>query len=204
MSRIIDICSVLPSGDEQLHTLYLGSYENLHTMFLIHNKIGTVINLAKECNPVLPKELNIDYYKFGFVDSIINFYEVLDSISQLIKRRLEYGSVFVHCMAGRSRSATIILAYLMKVHRLNLHYSFSYVFEKRSILPHPNFMRALMRYEKEIFGTESCVDYIDSYSVEYLMTVLDIPLNDMDNVKREYELCDKDYDRTEKKLWDEK
>lgn len=204
MSRIIDIYNTHPSGDNQAHTLYLGSFENLHAMFLIYNKIETVINLAKECNPVLPKELNIEYYKFGFVDSVMDFYEVLDPISQLIKRRLECGSVLVHCMAGRSRSATIILAYLMRVRGLDLQHAFSYVYEKRSILPHPNFMRALMKYEKEIFGTESCIEYIDSYSVEYLMTVFDFPSDAMDNVKREYELCDKDYDRTERKLRDKK
>lgn len=200
MTSIIDY-DTRSNKDDSVHTLYLGSFNDVNGMSLIHDKIKTVINLAKECNPILPKELDIKYYKYNLVDSVMDFYELFDSILHLIKQRLEHGSVLVHCMAGRSRSATIILAYLIKIHGLDLYHAYLDVHEKRGILPHPNFMRALMKYEKKIFGTDSFGNHIDMYVVRYLMNALDIPTSDIDDVKREYELCDKDYNKTEKEIF---
>lgn len=204
MTSIIDY-DTRSNKDDSVHTLYLGSFNDVNGMSLLHNKIKTVINLAKECDPILPKELNIKYYKYDFVDSVMDFYDSFNHIIHIIQKRLEHGSVLVHCKAGRSRSATIILAYLIKTRSLDLFHAFIDVREKRGIFPHPNFMRALMEYEKEIFGTGSYDNYIDIYSIKYLMNSLDILESDTDNIRREYEACDKDYNKTEreilKKFW---
>jgi len=61
------------------------------------------------------------------------------------------GSTLIHCHAGISRSATITIAYLMKIHRLNLDQCFSMVKNKRpAIAPNFGFLGQLQRYQETL------------------------------------------------------
>ncbi|PKA54914.1 Dual specificity protein phosphatase 1 [Apostasia shenzhenica] len=63
------------------------------------------------------------------------------------------GGVLVHCFAGRSRSVTIVIAYLMKKHRMCLSQAFSIVKSKRpQIAPNVGFMVQLQNYEQSLGG----------------------------------------------------
>ncbi|CAF3827500.1 unnamed protein product, partial [Rotaria magnacalcarata] len=56
-----------------------------------------------------------------------------------------------HCAAGISRSATIVLAYLMKYHHNTLKEAFFFLIEKRpQIWPNEGFLLQLLRYETEL------------------------------------------------------
>ncbi|CAF0840724.1 unnamed protein product [Adineta steineri] len=60
----------------------------------------------------------------------------------------------VHCAAGVSRSATIVLAYLMKYHHNTLKEAFYYLIEKRpQVWPNEGFLLQLIRYETELLRT---------------------------------------------------
>ncbi|CAF2135569.1 unnamed protein product [Rotaria magnacalcarata] len=60
----------------------------------------------------------------------------------------------VHCAAGVSRSATIVLIYSMKYHHNTLKDAFHYLLEKRpQIGPNEGFLLQLIRYEKELIRT---------------------------------------------------
>lgn len=60
--------------------------------------------------------------------------------------------VFVHCMAGRSRSATLVAAYLMWAQRLSLRQALILLKERRPmIFPNVGFLQQLRRYEAELF-----------------------------------------------------
>ena len=51
-------------------------------------------------------------------------------------------NVFVHCFAGVSRSATTVIAYLMKTNGWSMKKAKDYVFSKRSIIfPNSGFIR---------------------------------------------------------------
>ena len=59
--------------------------------------------------------------------------------------------MLVHCHAGRSRSATICLAYLMNTLHLSLDNAFEHVRSRREIIdPNLNFMRQLQDYRQRL------------------------------------------------------
>jgi len=61
------------------------------------------------------------------------------------------GKVLVHCYAGISRSATIILAYLMVNERMHLHLAIKLLRDKHSISkPNQGFMNQLLRFYHRI------------------------------------------------------
>ena len=60
--------------------------------------------------------------------------------------------VVVHCYDGISRSATIVIEYLMKMNNMNYLNPFKYVKQKRNIIePNIGFIQQLKLYEKNEF-----------------------------------------------------
>ena len=61
------------------------------------------------------------------------------------------GRVLVHCMCGVSRSASLVIAYVMMSEKVNLAVAFDRVKAARPIVsPNPRFARALMALEREL------------------------------------------------------
>lgn len=65
--------------------------------------------------------------------------------------RKSQSNVLIHCQAGVSRSATIVVAYLMQHCNLSMNEAYSLVKNKRSVIsPNFNFMGQLMEYENTL------------------------------------------------------
>ncbi|XP_029922446.1 dual specificity protein phosphatase 14 [Myripristis murdjan] len=63
------------------------------------------------------------------------------------------GNTLVHCTAGRSRSAALVIAYLMRCEGVSLRQAHEALLEKRPhIRPNAGFWRQLMEYERALFG----------------------------------------------------
>jgi protein-tyrosine phosphatase len=61
------------------------------------------------------------------------------------------GKVLVHCAQGRSRSASMVIAYLMKQQHMSFHQALSQVKEARPIIsPNEGFMAQLQKFEKTL------------------------------------------------------
>jgi dual specificity phosphatase 10 len=62
------------------------------------------------------------------------------------------GKVLVHCVAGVSRSASVVIAYLMNHQKMTLSDAFSFVQERRNkIFPNESFRKQLRQYEQDLF-----------------------------------------------------
>jgi len=93
------------------------------------------------------------YLKLPMLDNV-EAKGVQDSIkaacSFLDDARLRSEPVYVHCKAGKSRSVTIVIAYLIHALRWSLQRSYSHVVEKRAaISPNIGFVAELMRFEEQ-------------------------------------------------------
>lgn len=60
--------------------------------------------------------------------------------------------MLVHCRVGVSRSATLVLAYLMLKERLTLVEAICAVKENRGVAPNRGFLRQLVRLDRQLYG----------------------------------------------------
>uniref|UniRef100_A0A7S3N0E2 Protein-tyrosine-phosphatase n=1 Tax=Strombidium inclinatum TaxID=197538 RepID=A0A7S3N0E2_9SPIT len=67
--------------------------------------------------------------------------------------------VLIHCFAGKSRATTFMLAYMIKIKKINLKDALERIREVRPIAaPNPGFMIQLKALEKNVLGVMSDVD----------------------------------------------
>lgn len=112
-------------------TLYLSSFVGATEHNLTKFNISCVITVCKEVPKVDSK--NIESIKLEVVDrpteSLARYFDfTADKINELANSKK---SVLVHCVAGISRSATIVLAYLMKHLKMSLRDAHALVKSKR-------------------------------------------------------------------------
>lgn len=73
----------------------------------------------------------------------------IDAIEFVREQRNGGKNVLVHCHAGRSRSASIVLAYMIDDSSMDLFSAYKHLKEKRSeIQPNPGFWRQLQKFDK--------------------------------------------------------
>lgn len=61
------------------------------------------------------------------------------------------GNIFIHCHQGVSRSASLVLAYLMIYKNMSLKQAIQQVASKRYIFPNDGFLEQLIDLEKELY-----------------------------------------------------
>lgn len=123
--RFAGISEILPS-------LYLCGAGVAIPVFLEKLGITCVINAAPELpDTPLPMTDGISpaYLQVPVLDkSDINISDYFDEVSDLIEKvRQTNGKTMVHCVAGVSRSASLVLAYLMKHMKMSLKDAFELV-----------------------------------------------------------------------------
>jgi len=70
-----------------------------------------------------------------------------------------FGAVLVHCFAGKSRSTTILLSYLMRSQRWSLDKAYAHVKAVRpAIAPNPGFVTQLRELEAKLRAKEAAAD----------------------------------------------
>ena len=138
--------------DQILEGLYLGDLMAASSKDMLHKfGITHILTVAKGHPP---------QFAASFTYKVI---PVLDLPSANLKKRFDEGiefikmataaggKVLVHCFAGVSRSATMVLAYLMQEHGLSYHASMKLVKSKRPFIsPNDGFRTQLIKFGKEL------------------------------------------------------
>lgn len=100
-----------------------------------------------------------------------------DETESFIENGMQEGSVFVHCYFGVSRSATVIIAYIMKKYNLNYPEALQKVKNKRSIVyPNHGFVSQLNLYKDMGFK-------IDKNNMKYKVFRLNLAADRFQKIK---------------------
>lgn len=113
--------------------LYIGSKHACFNIEALHSyNILSILNISG-IPPTYPKDFN--YLTIEMHDKEdSNLLSVLPFAMLFIDNALKKGGCLVHCVAGRSRSAAIIIAYLIYCFHYSFNEAYDYVKSKRSVV----------------------------------------------------------------------
>ncbi|XP_058236358.1 dual specificity protein phosphatase 13-like [Hemibagrus wyckioides] len=124
----------------------------LHSMGITH-----IVNAASgpphvNTGPRFYRDMAVDYYGVEADDSTdfvisVFFYPTARFIRAALSNK---GKVFVHCLMGVSRSATLVLAFLMICEQLTLREAARVVRQHRDICPNPGFLNQLRHLDMSL------------------------------------------------------
>ncbi|GAA6213857.1 dual specificity protein phosphatase 13-like [Lates japonicus] len=159
LELILDSCALeLTPVDEVWPNLYIGNVavaQNrktlhklgiTHVLNVAHSKQGSIGDQSFYGNTCvyfgIPAE-DSDHF-----DLSQYFKPAADFIHKALKSK--DGKLLVHCIMGVSRSATLVLAYLMLRQRLPLRDALKHVVQKRAIYPNRNFLSLLLKLDEQL------------------------------------------------------
>lgn len=130
--------------------LYISDYETALDINYL-NKLGIrkIVSVGVELK--CPHK-TIEYIHIPIMDEpSVNIKKYFDLSNGFIAKHLPNEPVLVHCQMGISRSATIVLAFLMYFYGLDLRCAFTLLKHRRRIInPNYGFREQLKQYQEEI------------------------------------------------------
>ena len=116
--------------------------------------ITHVLTVAKGHPPMFPSHFTYREVKVLDMPSVNlkqRFVPCIQFIKEAVESNNGKGKVLVHCFAGVSRSATIVIAYLMHEHGLPYSAALKLVKSKRPFInPNDGFRKQLILFEKDL------------------------------------------------------
>ncbi|XP_058507560.1 dual specificity protein phosphatase family protein [Solea solea] len=159
LELILDSCTLeLTPVDEVWPNLYIGNVavaqnrKTLHKLGITHvlnaahSKQGSIGDQSFYGNTCV--YFGISAEDSEHFDLSQYFKPAADFIHQALKSK--DGRVLVHCIMGVSRSATLVLVYLMMRQHLSLRDALRQVVQKRAIYPNRNFLSHLLKLDEQL------------------------------------------------------
>ncbi|KAF8999781.1 hypothetical protein BDQ17DRAFT_1360370 [Cyathus striatus] len=144
--------------------LYLGPEltEQEHVDELQGLGVRRILNIAAECDDdqgLGLKEKFEKYVKIPMRDTVEeeNIARGVKEVCEILDdARLHSAPTYVHCKAGKSRSVTAVMAYLIHANHWTLSRAYAFVLERRKgISPNIGFVSELMTFEEQELGGKS-------------------------------------------------
>ncbi|EIN05870.1 hypothetical protein PUNSTDRAFT_145771 [Punctularia strigosozonata HHB-11173 SS5] len=133
-----------------------------HVQELLDLGVKRILNIAMECDDDQGLGLRQKFERYSRIpmrdtveeDNIRN--GVREACQLLDDARLHSAPTYVHCKAGKSRSVTAVIAYLIHANRWTLSRAYGFVKERRKgVSPNIGFVSELMVFEVEEIGGKS-------------------------------------------------
>ena len=123
--------------------------------FIQEYDIGAIVSVWDD-DKLAVHELGLVFHNYLYVyisdNQTANIMQYFDLTYKFLIQKIdvENKNVFVHCHAGLSRSASIVMYYLMRRCRLSQKEAYNLIMQKRHIKPNNSFMRQLEIAESNI------------------------------------------------------
>jgi len=115
-----------------IDNIYLGSAYNAASFYTLKDlNIKKIINVTQEISQYYSEDFEYKTYKL-YDNNFDDISDFLDDAYNYINNTTD--NILVHCYMGSSRSATIIVYYLMKKYNMSLDESINFVRTKRNIV----------------------------------------------------------------------
>ncbi|XP_041753189.1 dual specificity protein phosphatase 26 [Coregonus clupeaformis] len=150
--------AIISHADEVWPRLYIGDQDSAtNVRQLANHRVTHVLNAnhsKRRDGAETYLGMNIKYFGIEAHDSCnfdmsVNFQTAADFIHRALS---EGGIVLVHCAVGVSRSATLVLAYLMLRQNLTLVDAICAVKDNRGVIPNRGFLRQLINLDSKLYG----------------------------------------------------
>lgn len=161
-----------PSCHEILPRLYLGDYSTATNKDEM-TRLGITDMITAEIKPLQASDLAPCVKRYLYINVMDHPKQDLlshfETSNEFIENALKTSTnkVYVHCVAGISRSASLVIAYIMKTRSMVYTDAYGLVSQKRHFVdPNEGFVRQLTLYHKMHYS-------IDIGNLEYRRMVLD-------------------------------
>ena len=138
-----NICKRVEPLNEIIEGLFLGDHAASEASYLLkRHGITHILSVGSGLYPRFPKKFT--YKWVSELDSPnANLRQHFSSCHEFINNAFAAGGrILVHCYAGVSRSATIVISWLMKEREMNFSSALSHVTSRRWFInPNPGFRR---------------------------------------------------------------
>jgi Leucine-rich repeat (LRR) protein len=148
----IEFTNLFETASKIAKGLYLGSANAATNRSLL--KDYGVTHVLTIANDIPPRHTEHFKYMVIYTDDVrsASLKQHFKEAYNFIKEGMEQGGAIVHCMAGVSRSATIVTAFIMQNNNLRVGKAFAIVGKARpQVKPNDTFKRELQEFDKEIF-----------------------------------------------------
>jgi hypothetical protein len=131
-----------------IDNLYIGDFASACNLQELTNLgITHIVTIVSGIDPIYPDNFT---YKIVHIcdNSRTQIYDHFDQCVEFIDTAIrDGGKVYVHCMCGVSRSATIVAAYLIKIHKYNDEKAIQLLKDSRACInPNEGFRQQLKLY----------------------------------------------------------
>ncbi|XP_067120700.1 uncharacterized protein ssh isoform X1 [Centruroides vittatus] len=147
--EMLTILGQMDAPTEIFEYLYLGSEWNASNLEeLKFNGVGHILNVTREIDNFFPGMFDYSNIRV-YDDETTQMLQYWDKTYKYIAKVKNKGSkVLVHCKMGISRSASVVIAYVMKAYDWNLDKALEFVKNKRNcIKPNSGFLKQLEIYQ---------------------------------------------------------
>lgn len=149
----VSIPQVTITATEVVPHLWIGNYQDTAIPEFVA-KFDLIMNCTKNLPFPAPEYCTAKQVRVSVEDNLEPveleaLYRYLDKATQLIHANLMHGRrVFVHCFAGKQRSAAVIVAYMMRYFRMSIEDACRALQSKRPIAFEPlcNFRPSLEKF----------------------------------------------------------
>lgn len=124
-------------SNEIIPNLFLGSSFNAYNKNELNKKqINIILNVTDEISNFYETENKLTYYKFPIKDNNNDdISSILNETYNIIENHISNGDkILIHCYMGASRSASVVIHYIMKKYGLSYETTLRLIKNKRPIV----------------------------------------------------------------------
>lgn len=140
-------------ADKIFDGIYLGSIDSVYDEKALESRgITHIISSIAGFEPPFPTKFN--YLVINALDSLnTDLSENFNLCNDFIENALDDGGqILIHCIAGRSRSATLLIAYMIYKFGIDTDNAILSIKSRRNIIePNQNFKKQLYEYYNKLF-----------------------------------------------------